>query len=440
VAARFRAVAIVARTMFTLLFVLFSSLARNSGGADWTGWRGPHGDGTCEGSPPIEWSAEKNLRWKADLPGVGLSSPIVCGEQVFVTTAVPTGKKVAGVVSEAFPRPFELEEQEFLVLAFARASGKELWKKCVLKAMPHQPTHPTNTYATPTPTTDGERVYCSFGSYGLYALTLAGELAWQVDLGDMTTGGHGEGSSPLLHDGSLFVLWAHNGASFLIALDAESGKERWRAPLPAGNNCTTPILVHVGEEEQLVVAGKNVLAFEPATGRPLWSFGEPPSGFTAMASPVALGELVLVPGVGPGECQLRALVAMPGGEPAEELWSKRSSDNVPSLLVHEQKLYFLKGDSAQLTVLDSTSGEVEYGPERLRGVTETYASPVLAAGRLYVAGRDGNVEVLALAPEVHTLAVNALADAFDSSPAVAGDALFLRGRNHLYCLAESDAK
>lgn len=426
--------------MLTALLALGSCLASTSADGDWNGWRGPHGDGTCEGTPPLEWSEDKNVRWKAELPGLGLSSPIVCGEQVFVTTAVPTGKKVAGVVSAAFPQPFELEEQEFLVLAFTRASGKELWRKCVNRVMPHQPTHRTNTYATPTPTTDGTRVYCSFGSFGLYALTLAGELAWQVDLGDMTTGGHGEGSSPLLHDGSLYVLWAHNGASFLIALEAASGKERWRAPLPQGNNCTTPIVVHVGGEEQLVVTGKGALAFDPATGRPLWSCGDPPNGFTAMASPVALGELVFVPGVGPGECQLRALVALPGGEPAEELWSRRSSDNVPSLLAHEQKLYFLKGDSGQLTVLNAVTGEVEYGPARLQGVSETYASPVLAGGRLYVAGRDGNVEVLALAPQVHTLAVNTLADAFDSSPAVAGDALFLRGKRRLYCLAESDSK
>src|SRR6185436_20624531 len=141
---------IVAGTMLTLLLALLSCPASTHGDGDWTGWRGPRGDGTAEGSPPIEWSEQKNVRWKAALPGVGLSSPIVCGERVFVTSAVATGKKVAGVVSEAFPRPYELEEQQFLVLALARASGAELWRKCVNTAVPHQPTHPTNTYATPT--------------------------------------------------------------------------------------------------------------------------------------------------------------------------------------------------------------------------------------------------------------------------------------------------
>ena len=213
--------------MLLILALLCSFLAPNSGRDDWNGWRGPHGNGMADGSPPIEWSAEKNVRWKADLPGLGLSSPIVSGDRVFVTTAVPTGKRKAGVVSEDFRQPFELEEQEFVVLAFDRASGKELWRKKVNQALPHEPTHPTNSYATPTPATDGTRVYCSFGSYGLYALTLAGEPVWQIDLGDLNNLGHGEGSSPLLHDGSLILLWAQRrGPSFLVALDPATGKEQ----------------------------------------------------------------------------------------------------------------------------------------------------------------------------------------------------------------------
>jgi outer membrane protein assembly factor BamB len=422
--------------MLLSLALLVSFAPPTTGHDDWTGWRGPHGDGTAEGSPPIEWSDAKNVRWKAAVPGVGLSSPIVSGAQVFVTTAVPTGKKRAGVVSADFPQPFELEEQELLVLSFERASGKELWRKRVAQGMPHEPTHPSNSYATPTPTTDGTRVYCSFGSFGLYALTPGGEIVWQVDLGDLTNGGHGEGSSPLLYDGSLIVLWAHRGESFLIALDAASGKERWRTPVPSGNNCSTPIVAHVEGGDQIVVAGKRAMGFDPKTGKELWSTGEwQSSGITSMASPVAAGELVLIPSVdGEG---LRALVALPAGEPVEVLWSKRSSDNIPSFLVHDQKLYFLKGDSGQLTVMDCASGDVEYGPERLSGVSEAWASPVIAGGRLYVASRDGKVEVLALAPELRVLAVNELEDGFDASPAVAGDELFLRGRSRLFCVAES---
>jgi len=423
-----------------LFFALVCSLPSPAiGDDDWTGWRGSRGDGTASGSPPVEWSEERNVRWKADVPGFALSSPIVSGERVFVTTAVGTGTKRAGVVSEAFREPYELEEQEFLVLAFERASGKELWRKKVNQAMPHEPTHPTNSYATPTPVTDGTRVYCSFGSFGLFALDLAGNLVWQVDLGDMTNNGHGEGSSPILHAGHVIVLWGHWGASFLVALDAASGQERWRSPLPAGNNCSTPIVVHLESGDQIVVAGMQTSAFDPSSGKKLWSFGDAQTrGNTAMASPVAISELVLVPGIDRND--LRALVVLDEGEPAEVLWEKRSSDNIPSLLAYEQRLYFLKGDSGQLTVLDAATGEVEYGPERLSGVIEVWASPVIAGGRLYVVGRDGKVEVLATTPEVRTLAVNELADEFAASPAVAGKELFLRGRERLYCIAEPAPK
>ena len=110
------------------------------------------------------------------------------------------------------------------------------------------------------------------------------------------------------------------------------------------------------------------------------------------------------------------------------------------MLAYDQKVYFVKGDSGQLTVLDSASGDVEFGPQRLEGVSEAWASPVIAGGRLYVIGRDGRVEVLALAPEIRSLAVNVLEDQFDASPAVADDELFLRGKSRLFCLAEQDAK
>jgi outer membrane protein assembly factor BamB len=425
--------------MLTALALVGSlCVPRFAGPDDWTGWRGPRGDGTTEDAPPVEWSEEKNVRWKVELTGAGLSTPIVSGERVFLTTAVPTGTKQAGVVSASFREPFELEEQELLVLAYARSTGAELWRKRVGRAMPHEPTHPENTYASPTPATDGTRVYCSFGSLGLFTLTVTGEPVWQVDLGDLTNNGHGEGSSPLLHDGGVFVLWAHWGSSFLIRLDAATGAELWRTPLPEGNNCSTPLVVHVAGADQIVVAGRLTLGCDPDTGAVLWSFGDAePDGITSMASPVALDELVVIPSV--NRRPLRALIATSGDAPAEELWSLRSNDNIPSPVLHAGKLVFLKGDSGQLTVLDSTTGEAEYGPERLRGVNAAWASPVIAGGRLYVIGRDGTSEVLALEPAVASLAVNVLADEFDASPAVAGKELFLRGKRRLYCVAEPAA-
>lgn len=410
---------------------------------DWTGWRGPRGDGIATGSPPIEWSEAKNLRWKVALPGAGLSSPIVLGERVFLTCAVPTGKTRMGIISERFPEPIEIAEQDFLVLAFERASGKELWRKHLAQVMPHEAKHPENSFATPTPVTDGKRLYCSFGSFGIYALTPAGELVWQVDLGDMTNQGHGEGSSPVLCGDSLIVQWAHWGESHLIALDSATGKERWRSPLPEGNNCSTPLVMHLGDVDQIIVGGYQPRGFDPRTGKQLWAHaGGVTGGNTAMASPVAIGELLLIPGMRPraGNGQMRALVVDAASERVDELWALRSDDNIPSPLAYENKFIFVKNDGGFLSVLDAATGETEFGPERLEGALSVWASPVVADDRLYVASREGSVHVLALAPEVRVLAVNSLEDHFDATPSVAGDELYLRGRLSLYCLAEPAAK
>jgi outer membrane protein assembly factor BamB len=417
------------------------------GSGDWAGWRGPGASGVGEGSPPVEWSEQKNVRWKAPLPGRGLASPIVWGERVFVVSAVPTGKKREGPPPGAPTRRNDpsvyqpIEEQDFVVLCFERPSGKELWRKVVHTAMPHQTTHPDGTYASPTPVTDGTHVFVSFGSFGLYALTFAGEVVWQIDLGDLLIDNEfGEGSSPLLVGDLLVLNWDHEGDSFLVGIDKATGKERWRTPRPQGTSWSTPIVVRAGETDEIVVAGVRTIAYDAKSGRELWSFGQAGlGGGGMMASPVAIDELVLCSVGGRRGGEIRALVALPeaeSGEPTEPLWARRADvPGIPSLLHYQGKLYFLKGNSGMLSALDPTTGAVEYGPERLKGVADVYASPVAAAGRLYVAGRDGTVEVLSALPKVETLAVNVLEDAFDASPALAGDELFLRGRAHLYCIA-----
>jgi outer membrane protein assembly factor BamB len=234
----------------------------------------------------------------------------------------------------------------------------------------------------------------------------------------------------------------HEGDSFLIALDKESGKERWRTPRPKGTSWSTPLVVKAGGEDEIVVGGARTIAYDPDTGRELWSFGPSDRGGDGlMASPVAIDELVLVSTGGRRGGEIRALVALPegeAGEPTEPLWTLPSTDvpGIPSLLSYEGKLYFLKGNSGLLSALDPSSGTIEYGPERLEGLADVYASPVAWSGRIYVAGRDGTVTVLSALPEIETLSVNRLEDAFDASPALAGDELFLRGRAHLYCIAE----
>jgi outer membrane protein assembly factor BamB len=453
-----------------LLATLLAALHVTSGTSDdaWPGWRG-NGSGIASGSPPIEWAEDHNVRWKTALPGKGLSSPIVWKERVYVTASVGTGKKAEVAPEEARPegdgpprregegggergrgegrggpggrgRAAPLEEQDFVVLALDRATGAIAWQQKLATAMPHQGTHRDGSYASPTPVTDGERLYVSFGSYGVFALDLTGKVVWQVDLGDMQiNNGFGEGSSPVLVAGNVVIAWDHEGDSFLVALDAATGEERWRTARAKGTSWTTPILVKSGGKEELVVGGARITAYDPATGAELWHHGEAGRG-GAIASPVALDELVVFALGGRGAGEARAVVVQPAGAEAADplLWSaKVDAPHVPSPLAYDGKVYLLKQDSGMLSVLDPTSGKLEYGPERLEGVADVYASLVATEGRLYVAGRDGTVEVLSAWPEIGTIGVNHLEDGFDASPAIAGDELFLRGLANLYCIAEN---
>ena len=431
--------------MLAFVAAVLLSSGTSDGDGNWSGWRGPGASGVASGSPPVEWSESKNVRWKAPLPGKGLASPIVWGTHVFVATAVPTGKKLegapAGTTQTQPPGTDPIEEQEFVVLALERKSGAIAWDTKVATLMPHETTHPDGSYASPTCVTDGEHVYASFGSFGIYCLSMDGKLAWQVDLGDMKVNGEfGEGSSPVLYGGSLILSWDHEGDSFLIALDKQTGKERWRTPRPRGTSWATPLVVQAGAAHEIVMAGARTIAYDAETGRELWHNGETPAeGGGAIASPVAVQELVLVAAGGRGG-EVRALVALPPEESGPEaeplLWKQRADGpSIPSPVAYDGMLYFLKNNSGMLSAMDSTSGEVKFGPQRLQGVSDVYASPVVASGHLYVAGRDGTVEVLSTWPEIKTLAVNRLEDGFDASPAIAGDELYLRGKNQLYCIA-----
>jgi outer membrane protein assembly factor BamB len=457
------------------------------GGEDWPGWRGPDGNGIAPGSPPVEWSEQKNVRWKAALPGKGNSSPVVFGKWVFVTSAVGTGKQKPVEVNapeggedprgeprgerrrgegEGEERPDRpegqdgpdggrrgrggrggpggmgrgapIEEQEFVVLALDRASGKTLWEKKVATAMPHQGTHGDGSYASPTPVTDGEHLIVSFGSYGLYAFTMAGEQVWQKDLGDLDImNSFGEGSSPVLRGDTLILDWDHEGESFLVALDKRSGAERWRRPRPSGTNWSTPLVVEAGGKTQVIVSSGKTSAYDLASGEELWSCGST-EGSGVISSPVVFDGVALVSTGRRGALTAIDLSQAQGNvsESAAVLWTVNADlPHVSSPLVHDGVVYMLKQNSGLVTALELATGERLYGPERMQALADAYASPIVAGDKLYFAGRDGTVEILGTGPEFRSLGSNTLEDAFDASPAVAGDELYLRGRTQLYCIA-----
>jgi outer membrane protein assembly factor BamB len=409
----------------------------------WPQWRGPLSTGAApHANPPVEWSESENVRWKIHLPGKGHSTPIVWKNQLFVTTAVPDGPELPPKYSNA-PGAHDnapvTHRQKYVVLAISRSDGSVLWEKVVNALLPHEGGHFTASHASASPVTDGEVVIASFGSAGLHCLDLKGALNWTKDLGRMNTKhGHGEGSSPALHGNTVVVNWDHEGQSFVMALDKQTGEERWKVVRDEVTSWATPIIVEHAGKPQLIISGtERVRSYDLATGTVLWECG----GLSAniVASPVAGNGMVFTG----SSYEKRAMLAirLKGSKgditrTAQVAWSRsRSTPYVPSPLLYKDTLYFLRHYQGILSRVHATSGSDKQPPLRLPGIRDVYASPVAAAGRLYITDRSGITVVVQHEGTPAILARNQLEDSFSASAALVDGELFLRGQRYLYSIA-----
>ncbi len=411
----------------------------------WGQWRGPLATGVApHADPPVEWSEEQGVRWRAPLFGLGHSTPAVWSGRVFLTTAMPVGDPVDARIE---PVPGEHDnapvthEQELFVLAYDLASGAPLWRTAVGRALPHEGGHVTNSHASASPIAEGELVWAFFGSYGLHCLDARGVPRWSKDLGRVRTKhAHGEGSSPALHGDVLVVNVDHEEQSFVVTLDKHSGEERWRAARDEGTSWASPIVVEHGGRALAVVSGtKRVRAYDLADGSVVWECGG--LAHNVVASPVAGGGMVFA--ASSYEKQAMIAVRLDGAkgdltESEEHLaWvRRRSTPYVPSPLLSAGRLWLLHHYQGVLSLVDAQTGADLGRPMRL-GLGDVYASPVAAAGRVYVVDRDGATVVLSDEAQPRVLARNRLDDRFSASPVPIGDALVLRGERTLYCVARA---
>jgi outer membrane protein assembly factor BamB len=419
--------------------------AKTDAAHQWPQWRGPLATGVApHADPPVEWSETKNVRWKIELPGKGHSTPAVWGNWVFVTTAVPFGEgsppKLSGAPGGHDEVPIT-HRQKFMVVAVDRQTGKIAWQRTMREELPHQGGHRTASLASSSPITDGERVYAHFGSWGLYCLDLKGEMLWQTDLGQLETmHGHGEGSSPMLHGDNLIVNWDHEGDSFLVALDKRTGRQLWKTPRERASSWTTPIVVEHGGKSQVIISGSQRLrAYDLADGKLIWEC----AGLSAenvVASPVAGHGMVFAGSTydKPGMLAIR-LEGAKGDLTGTDhvVWHRRrGAPYVPSPVLYGDALYYLNHyQGGVLTRVNARTGEDKPGPFRLPGMQNVFASPVAAAGRVYITSREGTTVVLKDGDALEVLAQNRLEDQFSASAALAGNEIFLRGEKYLYCLA-----
>jgi outer membrane protein assembly factor BamB len=408
----------------------------------WAQWRGPYARGVSNtANPPLSWSETANILWKVEIPGRGSSSPVVWGDRVFVTTAVP-----AGVTGDAQHQPRGALQprgmHRFLVMALDRKTGRTVWERVAREQEPHEASHVDNgTWASGSPITDGRRLFAYFESFGIYAYDLDGKLLWERDLGDKRMRNQfGEGSTPALHGNTLVVVWDHlGGESFVAALDARDGNELWRVARKEIDTWATPLVLDVnGRAQAIVPAMERVRSYDLATGAVVWES----DGLTmnAIPSPVHDDGLVfLMSGFRGNDLKAIKVAEAKGnidGTPAIAWTLDRDTPYVPSPVLVDNVLYFIKSNSGILSAFDAKTGRPHYQNQRLDGVPNVFASPVAARGRIYVPGREGVTLVIRSGPTYEVLAKNVLDDGFDASPALVDNVIYLRGYKNLYAIAE----
>jgi len=430
----------------------------------WPTWRGPSAAGLAPGAtPPLKWSDTENIKWKAKVPGYGFSTPIIWKNQIFLVSAFevkdrPGRTPAATTEPSASPQGKSGERGgdrrgkggfgggtaptqpwAFVVIALDRETGKTLWQKTARQETPHEGHHASHGYASASPVTDGERLYVSFGSRGLFCYDLQGNLQWEKDLGDMRTrGGFGEGASPALAGELLLVNWDHEDQSFIVALNKKTGAEVWRKNREERSSWSTPLVVEVeGRLQAIVSATTRTRSYDTLTGEVIWEAG----GMTANVIPTPVighGNVYLASGFQGRSIQAIKLTSRGDVTDTKNVvWSVRhSAPYVPSPVLSGDRLYLSKSNDAFLACLNAHTGESYYQDQPLEGMRGIYASPLAANGYLYVVGREGMVMVLKDAPTFEVVATNILSDRLDASPVMLGKELFLRGHEFVYCISE----
>ena len=412
----------------------------------WPGWRGD-GQGVAHGAHlPLEWTASRNVAWKTEIPGRGHSSPIVWGDRLFLTTAiegdvVPGAKAVRHVAEgQDFVHPDAMgadRRHTFKLLSLDAKDGRILWERTVWEGTPVDSRHKKASFASPTATTDGERVYAYFGSEGLFAYDFDGRLAWKFDPGVVATMGVGVGTSPLLYRDLLILLCDEDNGekSFLVALHRRTGKEAWRVPRTIEVSWATPVVVSAAGRDELVTAGNQLVqAYDPATGRELWRMKGLESN--AVTTPL-VGDGVVV--VSSGYPSKVSVAVRPGGsgditDGPHVLWRYgKGSAYVPSPILYEGHVY-LMSDKGLLTCLDARTGEVRYEGARPPVPASFMASPVAVSGHLLLMSQDGDTFVVKAGPRFEVVGRNPLGEPINASAAAAGGRLYIRGDEHLFAI------
>ena len=412
----------------------------------WPHWRGPSHNGVATASVPLTWSDSQNLRWKIDIPGRGHSTPVIVGERLFLTTAIPTGPRAANAGAGGGRGPGggagAGEEHRLEVIAVDRATGKIAWQRTAAVTTPHEGYHHIyGSFASNAPATDGQRLFAFFGSRGLFVYDLNGKLLWQknADIRMTMRLAFGEGSGVVVDDGRVYLQFDHQGPGAIVALNASDGKELWRAPRMDNSSWSTPLVVeHKGTKQLVVSADTKVRAYDVNTGKVVWEVAG--IGTNPIPQPVQFGDVVILMSGYRNPKLMAVRLGRTGdltGTDAVVWETTRGTSYTGSPALHDGRLYVFS-DNGLLSVFNAATGEPHYVQARLPKPYSVKASPLVVGDRVYLATEDGDVVVVRTGDRLEALATNTLSNqSFIASPVAVEKDLYLRSRTHLFRITET---
>ncbi len=417
-----------------LALISAAALTASAAAENWPHWRGPDRNGvSSDGNVPLTWSQTDNIAWKLALPDLSGSTPIIWGESIFLNV---------------------VDGDDIYLYSIERGDGAIRWRQLLASGNLSVRTRKGNM-SSPSPVTDGKMVWVMTGTGVLSAFDFQGKKHWERNLvEDYGKIGvlHGYSSSPLLHEETIYVQVLHgfhtDDPSYLLAFDAKTGKTKWRVERPTDalaespDAYTTPALYENGGSAQIVVLGGDyVTGHDAASGKELWRGGglNPARRkmYRIVASPIVMGDMIYAP------TRVRPLIAFRGGGSGDiteshKVWSTQQGPDVPTPATDGKYFYILR-DRGTMLCLNAKSGEVIYDAQRIRAGTYS-ASPVVAAGRVYVTSEEGVTSVIQAGPEFKVLAENELSDYTLSSPAISRGQIFMRTKNYLYAIGERSSR
>jgi outer membrane protein assembly factor BamB len=417
---------------------------------EWPRFRGPQSNGYAESaSLPLKWSETENVSWKVAIPGTGHSSPVISGDQIWVTTAVEVKlseedekKRLAAIKNS---RGLEIAGSISLrAICLSRRSGKVLQNVELVKVDEPEPIHSLNSYASPTPILQAGRLYCHFGTYGTVAVdTKSGKILW-TNAEHHVDHQNGPGASPALWQNHLIINFDGIDTQYVAAIDKRDGRTAWKTKRSGTMNervefqkcyCTSAIIEDEERGPQVISPGADwVYSYNPANGEELWKASYGKLGFSTVPLPVFGQGLVFI---STSYIQPRLLAVRYDGSKADDgsfvEWKMDGQmPSKPSMLLIGDELYFINDKGIGMCV-DARTG-TENWKERIEG--NYSASPLFANGRIYLFSQEGKSVVIEASKQFKHLAENTLDGGFMASPAVAGNALFLRTESHLYRIEE----